>query len=180
MESYTRITSITNDITTSYVNTIWRLNDKAFTRNRKMNYESLVKTIILKKGQTLSLELDEITTSMKVKKISKQAYSKQRMNLNPKIFKHLNEKYIKRIYDEIDVKKYKGYIILAVDGSTLELPNSNELKEYYGLSEGQKGSVGRVRAKGLGIYDCMNKIMINSNIDPYKTSKSITKKLCSK
>ena len=49
MESYTRITSITNDITTSYVNTIWRLNDKAFTRNRKMNYESLVKTIILKK-----------------------------------------------------------------------------------------------------------------------------------
>ena len=171
MESYTRITSITNDITTSYVNTIWRLNDKAFTRNRKMNYESLVKTMILKKGQTLSLELDEITTSMNIQKISKQAYSKQRMNLNPKIFKHLNEKYIKRIYDEIDVKKYKGYIILAVDGSIIELPNSNELKEYYGLSEGQKGSVGRVRARGLGIYDCLNKIMINSNIDPYKISE---------
>lgn len=136
MESYTRITSITNDIMTSYENIIWRLNDKAFTRNRKMNYESLVKTMILKKGQTLSLELDEITTNMNIVKISKQAYSKQRVNLTPKIFKYLNEKYIRIIYNEIEVKKYKGYIIIAVDGSTVEIPNSNELKEYYRLSEG--------------------------------------------
>ena len=27
------------------------------------------------------------------------------------------------------IKKYKGYIVLSVDGSLLELPNSEELKE---------------------------------------------------
>ena len=89
----------------------------------------------------MTLELDEIADNMKIEKITKQAYSKQRQNLNPKIFKHLNNNYIRRIYDEIDVKRYKGYILLAIDESTMELPNSEELKEYYGLSEGQKGSV---------------------------------------
>lgn len=171
MTSYTRLISINNDIATTYENTYWRLNDKAFTRNRKMNYVSLVKSIILKKGQTLSLELDEITDDMKLEKITKQAYSKQRKNLNPKVFKHLNNNYIRKIYEEIDVIKYKGYIVLSIDGSTVELPNSVELKEYYGLSEGQKGSVGRVRARILGVYDSLNRIMVNTNIDPYSVSE---------
>ena len=40
MTSYTRLISIINDIA------VWRLNEKAFTRKRKMNYESLIKSII--------------------------------------------------------------------------------------------------------------------------------------
>lgn len=171
MTSYTRLISIINDIAATYENTYWRLNEKAFTRNRKMNYESLIKSIILKKGQTLSLEIDEFTDDMKIDKITKQAYSKQRKNLNPKVFKHLNNNYVRKIYEEINVVKYKGYIVLSIDGSTVELPNSLELKEYYGLSEGQKGSVGRVRARTLGVYDSLNKIMVNTNIDPYSVSE---------
>lgn len=53
----------------------------------------------------------------------------------------------------------------------LELPNSNELKEYYGLQEVQKGSVGRVRARCIGIYDSLNKIMAITRIDPYNVSE---------
>ena len=108
---------------------------------------------------------------MKIDKITKQAYSKQRKNLNPKVFKHLNNNYVRKIYEEINVVKYKGYIVLSIDGSTVELPNSLELKEYYGLSEGQKGSVGRVRVRTLGVYDSLNKIMVNTNIDPYSVSE---------
>jgi hypothetical protein len=39
--------------------------------------------------------------------------------------------------------------VLSVDGTMLEFPNCNELKEYYGLQLGQLGSVGRVRARTL-------------------------------
>ena len=70
---YTRVTSITNDVLASYKNSIWKLNANSFTRDRKMNYESLVKSIILKKGRTLTLELDEIADNMKIEKITKQA-----------------------------------------------------------------------------------------------------------
>ncbi len=171
MSSYTRLTGINKTIAATYEEKCWKLKETAFIRNRKMNYENLVKSIILKKGQTLSLEIDEFAEKMKIQKITKQAYSKQRQNLNPEVFKYLNEKYIKKIYEEIEVKKYKKYIILSVDGSTMELPNSKELKQYYGLSEGKKGSVGRVRAKSLGIYDSLNRIMVKTNIDPYNVSE---------
>ena len=171
MTSYTRLTGINNELATTYGNTCWKLYEKSFTRNRKMNFEMLVKSIIFKKGQTLSLELDEFTEKMGTKKITKQAYSKQRQNLNPEIFKHLNNCYVKKIYEEIPIEMFKNYIVLSVDGSGIELPNSNVLKQYYGVSEGQKGSVGRVRAKALGIYDSLNRIMIKTTVDPYNKSE---------
>lgn len=171
MNSYTRITSIDEMLKSLEAITIGRNNIKSFTRNRKMDFYTITTSMIYKKGQTLSLEISEFTERMKKKEITKQAYSKQRKNLNPEIFKYLNENYIKKIYKEIEVKKYKGYIVLSVDGSTMELPNSKELKEYYGISEGQKGSVGRVRAKIMGIYDSLNSIMVKTSIDPYKVSE---------
>ena len=103
--------------------------------------------------------------------ITKQAFSKQRQNINPEIFKMLNNEYIKRIYSQRKIEQYKGYIILAVDGTMLEMPNSRELKEYYGLQKGQEGSVGRVRGRCLGVYDCLNKVMAITRIDPYKVSE---------
>ena len=67
MTSYTRLTGINNELATAYENICWRLYEKSFTRNRKMNFETLVKSIIFKKGQTLSLELDEFTEKMGTK-----------------------------------------------------------------------------------------------------------------
>lgn len=171
MNSYARVTSIDDMLNDNEVITIGRKNIESFTRKRKMNFKSLVMSIIYKKGQTLSLEIDEFTSKMKIERITKQAYSKQRKKLNPEIFKYLNDKYIRKIYDEIEVKRYKGYIVLSGDGTTIELPNSKELKEEYGLSEGQKGSVGRVRAKAVGIYDSLNSIMVKTNIEAYKVSE---------
>ena len=171
MSLYTKLTGINKTIAATYEKNCWKLKETSFIRNRKMDYETLVKSIIFKKGQTLVLEIDEFTKKMETQKITKQAYSKQRQNLDPKVFKHLNDEYIKKIYEEIKVKRYKKYIVISVDGSTIELPNSEELKKHYGLCEGQKGSVGRVRAKSLGIYDSLNKIMVKSNIDPYNVSE---------
>lgn len=171
MSSYTRITSVDLMLKCGNLETIGRINKESFTRNRKMNFYDLTTSIILKKGQTLTLELNEFTGKMKKPKITKQAYSKQRQNLNPEVFKHINTEYTKRIYEEIPIETYKGYIVLSVDGSGIELPNCNELKKYYGVTEGQKGSVGRVRAKALGIYDSLNKIMIKTTINPYNKSE---------
>ena len=50
----------------------------------------------------------------------------------------------------------------------IEMPNSPELK---GLQKGQEGSVGRVRGRCLGVYDCLNKIMAITRLDPYNVSE---------
>jgi hypothetical protein len=103
--------------------------------------------------------------------ITKQAISKQRQYINPELFKKLNEAYIQLIYNQRNIKKFKGYIVLSVDGSTIEMPNSKELKDYYGLQLGQEGSVGRVRGRCLGVYDSLNHIMPITRLDPYSVSE---------
>jgi len=170
--SFERINQLLQLLEKEEMKKIARKNDTSFTRNRKMNLKEMVLFLFENKEKTLVLELRDYKKDIgKSEKMTKQAISKQRQNLNPEIFKELNKKYVKMLYEEREVKRYKGYIILIVDGTTLELPNNNELKEHYGLQEGQKGSVGRVRAKGLGIYDPLNDIMITSRIDPYEVSE---------
>ena len=171
MGSYTRMTSIDNKLEAKEYETIGRGNEKSFTRKRKMNFKELANSIIFKKGKTLTLELAEFTEKMGKEKITKQAYSKQRKNLNPELFVVLNDEYVEDIYKEIEVERYKGYVVLSIDGTTIEMPNCEELKKEYGLSEGQKGSVGRVRAKALGVYDSLNEVLIKATMDPYRTSE---------
>lgn len=172
MDFYTRYTSIDLMLNNhESIGEIAKNNMKSFTRNRVMNYYDMAMSIILKRGKTLTLELEEFMKKINKPKITKQAYSKQRKNLNPEIFVYLNNGYTKEIYKGIELKKYKEYLVLSVDGSIIELPNSKELKEYYGVQEGQKGSVGRVRARALGIYDSLNKIMLSTRIDPYNISE---------
>lgn len=149
-----------------------KLDEKSFIRNRKMNIKEHLIFIMNQKGKTLTMELREYGKQEGKKRISKQAYSKQRTKINPKVFIEINDMYVRRIYEKSNITVYnKGYILLGVDGSTNELPNSEELKEHYGISQGQKNSVGRVRAKVGAIYDCCNDIMITSEIDKYEVSE---------
>ena len=127
--------------------------------------------ILNNKGKTLTLELNDYMKKEGKETITKQAFSKQRQNINPEIFKTLNSEYVKMIYEEREINRYKGYIVVAIDGSIIEIPNSLELKDYYGLQEGQKGSVGRVRGRALGVYDCLNEIMALTRLDPCNVSE---------
>ena len=70
--------------------------------------------------------------------ISKQAYFKARQNLDPAVFTYLNDNYLNDFYKHPDgVKTWKGYIVLAIDGSKVEIPNSEENREKYGVLQGQ-------------------------------------------
>lgn len=147
-----------------------RKKEEDFTRKRKMNISEHLEMILTKKGKSLQMELREKGKKTE-KKISKQAYSKARNKINPEVFLELNRLYINDIYKTREIKTFYDYLLLAVDGSTNELPNDKELKEYYGESKGRENSVGRVRARTAGIVDCLNHIMIESGIEPYKVSE---------
>ena len=148
-----------------------KLNNSNFTGNNKMNFLDMLFFIMGNKGKTLTLELNEYMEKIGKESITKQAFSKQRQNLNPEVFKYLNNELVKIEYKNPNVKTYKGYKILAVDGTMIEMPNSKELKEHYGLTEGQPTSVGRVRGRGIGIYDVLNKIMVRTRLEPCKVSE---------
>ena len=100
--SYKRIKrSIQNIKNKCKNNQDYKINSNSFTRNRKMNLEDFIWYLTLQKGRTTSMELDEYLKSKndtyKIS-ISKQAFSKQRLNLKPEIFKDLYKDYLKDFY----------------------------------------------------------------------------------
>jgi hypothetical protein len=48
---------------------------------------------------------------------SKQDYLKQRQKLNPEVFKRLNRNYLGRFYGGAGAKEWRGYLLMAADGS---------------------------------------------------------------
>jgi hypothetical protein len=165
MISYDRILETFENIKTPRIKIIGKLNEMSFTRNRKMPFEDLTRFILAKKGKTTTMELNNYFKEIEKREntVSKQAFSKQRRNLNPEVFVELNKDYIRRIYEQAEIKKYKGYLVTAIDGSSIEIPNTKELQEEYDCkSTGQSIHRTIARAIASGIYDVENNIMIDA------------------
>lgn len=167
MIAYDRILETFENINTPRIKTIGKVNEVSFTRNRKMPFEDLVRFILGKKGKTTTMELNNYFKEIEKREntVSKQAFSKQRQNLNPEVFIELNKDYVKRIYEHGEIKKYKGYLVTAIDGSSIEIPNTKELQEEYDCQcTGQSIHRTIARALASGIYDVENNIMIDTII----------------
>lgn len=171
MKSYDRINKVINLFSKEEILKIGRIKKEAFTRNRKLPFDKFCMSILAKKGKTLTMELNEYFDDIKEseKCISKQNFSKQRCNINPEVFKILNEEYVKDIYSSNEYDTLKGYIVTAIDGSIIEIPNTKKLQEEYGYTTSGKNRDSRLsaRAKVSGIFDVMNGVMIDSQIDKY-------------
>ena len=76
---------------------------------------------------------------------------------------------VKKVYTATDLNTYKGYRISAIDGSTIELQNTKELRKAFGYAENGKEEI--ARAKISEIYDMENNIIIDAIIDKYDTQE---------
>lgn len=139
-------------------------------RRRKMPIEDLVYSMINRKGLTLKLELRNY---MKIThpevEISKPGYLKQRMKLNPEALKVLYQSHNKNFYQDAEVEPYtyKGYLVLAADGSDINIPTTVETVEKYGSASVRGGKP--CAQIGLGcIYDVLNRFILDSSINKVK------------
>lgn len=148
-------------------------NERAFTRNRKMPVCDILSHILTSKRQTVSMELRNYFAKKHQNPISKQAYFNARQNLNPEVFQYLNDEYLKGFYNEPEeeIIKWNGYLVFAVDGSKVEIPNSAENREKYGVLSNQNESTSPARAMISGLYDVLNKFFIDLQICSVKDSE---------
>ncbi|OXE71415.1 transposase [Enterocloster clostridioformis] len=138
-------------------------NPSSFIRNRKMPLADLLFTMLNRRGITLSLELRNY---MKIAhpgmEISKPGYLKQRMKLNPLAFYELYRHHNRNFYTESGFSTFQGYLVLAADGSGINIPTTRETLEEFGTSS-RKGTKPQASI-GLGcLYDVMNRMILESD-----------------
>ena len=147
-----------------------------------MEFTDYVWYLIMQKGRTTSMELDEY---LKIKNgtyeisISKQAFSKQRQNLMPQIFIDIYKDYLLDFYNNYpeEVITFKGYHICAIDGSLFEIPNTKELRKEFKTQKNNSGNRESARARVSGIYDVENGFMLDALIKDCKEGeKELAKK----
>jgi len=68
------------------------------------------------------------------------------------------------------LKKWNGFNILAVDGTSLQVPDTVECGKYFGLSRNQnKAQIAIASASAL--YDVLNDMIVDASITKFRTSE---------
>ena len=137
-------------------------NKMHFTRKRKMPLKNLLLSIPFRKGKTLYFELKYFKEIFSMNNtISKAGYLKQRQKLNPIAFLELMRFHSKNFYKDKDsVKKWNKYIILAVDGSSCNVPLTETNVSTYGNTS-KKGGKERPQIGISCLYDVINRMIID-------------------
>jgi hypothetical protein len=103
---------------------------------------------------------------------TEEAYLKQRRHLNPQVFKEANKVFLNSFYNDTpeEAKTTKGYIVLGIDGSKYEVPNTPQNREYFGI---QKTQYERqpARANTSSIYDLNNYFYLDVELDVYTSNE---------
>jgi len=141
----------------------------AFIRTRKLPFEKLVLLIAKLCKKTLSAEIDDFFEELSdSSSCSVSAFAQGRMKLHPAFFLLWNQLLTRCFYyyHKDQVKRWKGYRIVAGDGSNISLVNTPELHRYFGGQANQLVSF--VQAKAFYCYDVLNEIILFPQIRPYR------------
>ena len=68
-------------------------------------------------------------------------------------------------YRSDEPRLWKGYLLIAIDGSKAEVPNSKDNREAFGNSGNQHSGKGQVRALVSGMYDVLNHFYLDIEIE---------------
>src|SRR6202012_4913607 len=153
---------------------VFRRRKSDFVRNRKLSFRNLVLFIIKLNKRTLSVELDHFFEDDLMKPFdscSVSAFSQQRRKLDYLFFQIWNEVLYKSFYHYggDQVKRWRGYRIIAVDGSAISLISTATLSKHFGGQSNPQGSF--TGAKTLVHYDMLNKLFIHACFEPYRTGE---------
>ena len=118
--------------------------------------------------------LDSFFDFHQLKSVSKSALTQARAGLCPKVFKRLNRLIVGRFYQSAAYKGWKGFRVLAVDGSTLRLPGGHpSLGEKFSHHFfGPKADAGHWMSRISYLYDVFNGLVLDAQMESYRTSES--------
>jgi hypothetical protein len=143
-----------------------------------MGFKETVLFMLNMVKKSLQIELNNFIETVLLKEISysKQAYSEARQHIKPELFTDLSDSIIDGFYRECDdYKLWNGYRLTAIDGSKLEIPDTELLRSEFGCSKNASGEVARASASCL--FDLLNRLIIRSSIDKCDTPEREAAKL---
>ncbi len=147
-----------------------RIIPSSFTReDGKMPLRYLLAYLIFRQGQTLSEDICRFYPDLNnLAPPSKQAVLKRMSILNYDVWHKIQQMFLERIYFPMEKKTMKGYLLIAVDGTFVTLPNHPVLGNVFGRkthsSDPKKNGHSPPQAKVSVAYDVLNKVILDFQV----------------
>lgn len=155
---------------------VHRVQDKAFTRERKLTFSVVMLLLLQKTVRSIQVHLHEFFTQWGgLPKVTASAWTQARAKLRHTAFIELNERVIlHHVYDpqsDFGVRRWRGHRLLAIDSSCLALPSVPEIGQAFGWvsCQNQSGACGQ-RAQGRlsVLFDVQNRIALQAQLVPWQ------------
>lgn len=155
-----------------------KLSPNYFTRDRKLTFCSVVMLVLRKSVKSLQNSLNEFFDKLDstITTATASAFTQARRKLSHTAFVALNRDCIvPNFYADGIYKKWNGYRLLAVDGSKVTLPASEEIKNEFGsvITTDNKGTPHGEYNSALAsvLFDVMNRIPVDSSLNHWRSSE---------
>lgn len=161
---------IVKDLETLKSNKEYFRSPKDFTRDCVFTFKTVFFLIADLPRRSLSIEIAKnlsVINSLLGKKKSgtKSGFCKARKKIKPKLFEIITQKMVSLFYskrNESRVKRWKGFLLKAIDGSIVDIVNTPETEEEFGTRSNQYGKT----VQGMMVigYDVLNGIITHSHL----------------
>lgn len=130
--------------------------NKDFTRGRKLPLKVMLQIIISMQGGSINRELYDYDKTIDV---TSSAFVQQRGKITPEMFRYIFQSYNRLCEDK---KRYRGYRLLAVDGSDVNIAKNPDSETYTGNSYAEGFNQFHINA----LYDLINKTYLDCIVQP--------------
>lgn len=157
----------------------FRVKARDFTRQRALSWERVI--VLILRGHKVSLQtaLNKVFEALgRVwEVVTASAYSQARQKVQPEVFVHLNavacEEYYTRYGADEEVELWHGQRVLGVDGSYLNLPDTEETRRRFSVQTNQHEGGEQVQALASVLYDLRNDLGLSAALGPKQAEKNL-------
>lgn len=155
----------------------YRVAERDWTRRRKLSFAKVATLLLcghkfplqnqLNKAAKVLGEVEAVPTA--------SAYCQARRKLKPELFVYLNELVTTR-YEELSVedgswRTWRGRRVLGLDGTYVNVPDTQETRRQFSLQTNQYASGVRVQALGSVLYDVLNDVGVAAGLSAKRNER---------
>jgi len=152
-----------------------KFSSKNFIRNRLLPFPTLILFMINMIKGSIQDELDHFYKALCnfdvcQTVVSKSAFCRARKKLKEGAFIELSNVLTRFFYNYFPIKSWSGFTLKAFDGSTVHIPETDEVAEHFGILQPRLGKA-RPLARVSQMFDVLNKITADAIIAPLATGE---------
>jgi hypothetical protein len=150
---------------------------KFFTRKRSLSFPIVVSTILNLFKESVEYNISTLLPIFNQKPVTGAAFSIARYKINLSFFKDLN-KILVKFHQKCPSKLWKGFQLIAGDGSSALLPASKQIKAFFGEYRCAANGVKTCMAQIFMFYDVFTDMVIDGRISKMEDGEKSLLKDC--